>query len=479
MRLRWLSLCCLLSGCLVGPNYHPPNPIIPEGWECACSTMEVPIAWWQEFHDPLLDRYIELAADYNFDVLKATANIFEARALRTIAASSLFPQLNGNFTATRMYFSKNGPVFNFSSGQTSNVSPGFPFEVQVPQVQNVFTALIDASWEIDLFGGIRRGVEAACAGIGSAIEQRNGVLTAVFADIGMSYIDLRSAQQKGKLIEENIQLLEDEAALTRLQWEKGLIDRLNVETIEAQLADLKATLPPVLAQIYQNIYALSILTGALPETLVEELLPIQPLPHPPASIMCGLRSELLRRRPDVRQAERDMAAATANIGVAVASFFPTFSLTGTLGLQSVQFRRLFQLPSNTWTIGNSTTLPIFQGGNLMGNLRLTEAEAVAAAFSYQQTVLTALEEAESALVAYRQDEESVCHREAALDRYARVDHLTATQFKKGLVDLTNVLDSGRQLITAKQDLLDSETALLLDLIKLYQALGGGWELFSL
>jgi len=477
MKIKLLGLCFLLSGCMMGPNYQPPDPCIPETWmECdPCLAQEVPVAWWQEFNDPLLDCYIKRAACYNNDVLVAAATIFQARAMRTVAASELFPQVNGDLFATRTYFSKNGPLFNITGGAVD--TPGLPFQIQVPQIQNIYTALIDVSWELDLFGRIRRGVEAADATIGSAIEQRNGVLTAVFAEVARNYVDLRSAQQRGVLVEQNISLLEDEAALVRKRWEKGLLDRLEVENVEAQVAELKATLPPICAQIYQNIYAISVLTGALPETLLEELSPIGPLPEPPANITCGLRTDLLRRRPDIREAERNLAAATANIGVAVASFFPSLSLIGDIGLQSLDFRRLFQMRSNTWSIGGLSTIPIFQGGNLVGNLRLSEGEAAAAGFTYQQTVLTALKETESALIAYTQDTASTFHLQQAVERYSVLDSLTTDQYEKGLVSLTNVIESERQLTAAQENLLGSETTVLQDIITLYQALGGGWELY--
>ncbi len=473
-----VGFCIFLSSCKMGPNYCPPEPCIPEVWtsEPGC-VEEVPLAWWQELNDPLLSYYIDQAACYNNDVLTAQATIFQARALRQVSASQLFPQLNGNLFASRTYFSKNGPLFAIGTEETTN-TPGLPFELQVPQLQNIFTSLIDASWELDLFGRIRREVEVTEALTQSAIEQKNDVLITVIAEVARNYIDLRSAQQQGALLEENICLLEQEAALVRERFEKGLDDRLQVDNVEASLATLKATLPPICAQIYQYIYAISVLTGELPEALFETLSPIAPLPQASEEMMCGLRSDLIRRRPDVRGAERNLAAATASIGVAVASFFPTFALTADLGLQSLQFRKLFQLPSNTWSLGAISSIPIFQGGKLVGNLRLTEGAALGVAYTYQQTVLSALEEAESALITYTRERESVDQLQRAVERYAALDALSAERFKKGLVSLTEVIDSRRQLNSSQQSLLTGETAVLTDLVALYKALGGGWELFS-
>ncbi|MGA8164339.1 MAG: efflux transporter outer membrane subunit [Waddliaceae bacterium] len=470
---NWIWACLLLTGCrVVGPNYQPPQNCVPDTWTSdPCCGESAPCAWWEQLQDPFLNRYIEAAAYHNNDILTAEARIYQARAMRQVAASSLFPQLNLQSDVSRTYFSKNGPVFAIGSGQVSGTT-GLPFQIQIPQVQNLFTSLIDASWEIDLFGKIRRSVEAADATIGSAIEERNGVLITVLAEAARNYIDLRSAQQRGVLIEENISLLEEELALVQKQREKGLVDRIAVESAKAELAELKASLPPICAEIYQYMYALSTLTGVLPETLVEELLPLYPLPQIPKEIGCGLRSDIIRRRPDVRQAERDLAAATANIGVAVASFFPSFSLSADLGLQSLMLSNFFQPRSITWSIGASSTLPIYQGGNLVGNLHLSKGEAMAAAYTYQQTVLNALEEAESALIAYTREVEAAYQLDYAVKKYAEISCLTTDQFEKGLASRIDVINSRRRLNDAKQQALERDTAVLLDLVALYKALGG-------
>lgn len=472
----WMALVIFLSGCLMGPDYVPPDPCIPETWNSdPCCAGTPSSSWWEDFHDPFLNRYIEAAATCNQDLLVAEATIYQARALRRITASELFPQVNGNLSASRTYFSKNGPVFAIGMDETAT-TPGLPFQVQVPQIQNIYTALVDISWEIDLFGRIRRSVESAEANIGSAMEQRNGVLVSLFAEVARNYFDLRSAQKKGGLIEENLALLEQEAGLVRNRWEKGLENRLAVENVEAQLAELRASLPPILAEIYRAIYTLSVLTGNLPEALVEELLPTYPLPAPPENIACGLRSDLLRRRPDIRQAERELAAATANIGVAVASFFPSLNLSADIGLQSILLRNFFEGRSLTWSLGGTGTVPIFQGGNLVGNLRLSEGQAAAAAYTYQQTVLNALSETESALMAYREDEKMTFEWHEAVQRYRNLDELTGERYRKGLVSLSDLIDSGRTVNLYEQNLLEREATLLQDLVSLYKALGGGWEM---
>lgn len=476
----WLSLPLffMLGGCLVGPNYIPPDPCIPDSWVGynRCDEMTRIQAWWQIFQDPMLDWCIETAAHNNLDIFVAEANIFQALAIRKITASQLFPSVNIDLSASRTYFSKNGPLFAIDTPGIGNTA-GLPFEIQVPQIQNIYTALVDTSWQIDLFGKIRRQVQVAEADLGSSIENRNGVLISVIAEVALNYFNLRSGQQKGVLIEKNISLLERKRDVAKWQNEKGLVNQLALENIEAELADEMAKLPSVYTEIYQAIYALSVLMGKLPEALLEELSPIQALPQPPLEIACGLRSDLLRTRPDVRQAERNLASATAQIGVAIASFFPSFSLSGNLGLQSLQLRQLFQARSLTWSVGGGSTIPIFQGGNLVGNLHLSEGGAIAAAFTYQQTILTALKEAEAALVAYNQELKTAEALLLSVKKNLSLDSLTNDRYSKGLVGVTDMLDSGRQLNIAEQNLLQSETSILTHLVQLYKALGGGWESF--
>lgn len=243
----------------------------------------------------------------------------------------------------------------------------------------------------------------------------------------------------------------------------------------ATLATERALLPDIEAQIYRNIYTLSVLTGAVPETLVEELINPQPLPKAPKIVAVGLRSDLLRRRPDIRLVERDLAAATANVGVAVASFFPTITLIGDGGLQSLMLKNLFNWGSRTWAVGGDINMPIFEGGRLLGNLKAKRAETAATAHTYQQTVLNALEETESAIMTFTQDLKTCKERKEATDRYQDLVVLSEQRNSKGLVSLLDLLDTERQLNESQQSLLNSDIAKLLDLIALYKALGGGWE----
>lgn len=473
-----LLLCSTFAGCNLGPNYVPPDPCVPEEWNSCADVLceRAPTDWWRCLEDPLLDKYIEMAAYHNNDLLAAETNICQARALRQTKVGELFPHVAADVNATRTYFSKNGPVFSFMPGGLSNsATTALPFQIQVPQIQNIYNALIDVTWEIDLFGKRRKAVEAASANVGVSIEERNAILVSILAEVARNYVELRSNQMAGVLIEEYMELLEQALFIAERQFETGYANCLNVVQAEASFAQSSAQLPLIYAQIYQNIYALSVLTGQLPEALLCELLPKGPLPKIPAELAIGVRSDVLRRRPDVRKAERMLAAAVANVGEALASFFPTVTLIGDFGFQSLHINNLLQGKSVTWALAGDVTMPLFQGGKLVGNLHAMEAGAQSAVYQFQQTALTALYEAESALAAYSQDLHAQKGLFLSSSGYSELALLAKERYAKGLVAITDWLNAQEESNLADQELLQIETQALLDLVLLYKALGGGWE----
>jgi NodT family efflux transporter outer membrane factor (OMF) lipoprotein len=467
---------------MLGPDYHTPELAIQEEWnaDAAALTIEPLSSWWEVFEDPLLTKYIERAVEANYDVQAAEANVLRARALKQITASKLFPHVSGDLNGTKTYFSKNGPVFAIGQAtgnpaDTSSALTNLPFAVQVPQIQNLFNALFDASWELDLFGKNRRALESATAEWESAIEKKNDTLLSVLAEVARNYMELRSFQRRSRLIEENIALNEAQTEIVKRNVQFGYFNEIDLQTIEASLALAKAALPETTAEIYRSIYTLSILIGKPPETLIDELFLDKPMPKCPAQVAVGLRSELLKRRPDIREAERKLAAATANIGVAVASFFPATTLAGTGGFQSLVLPTLFEWGSRTWAYGADVNMPIFEGGRLVGYLHLSRADQAKAAAEYQQTILSALKDAENSLKKYEQSrlaakdyDQNVLHNEAVVT-------ITRERFLKGLINKIDLLNNEKQLITAELKQLDSQTTELMSLISLFKALGGGVE----
>lgn len=436
--------------------------------------------WWENFHDPLLEKIIEKARVANNQLLSAEGKILEARAYRKIALAKLFPQIVADLNATKTFFSKNGPIFSIGEAtgdptDTTSSSTGIPFTIQSPQKQNLYNALVDASWELDLFGKTRRSVEAANAQIEATVYEKNDLLISIFAEIAINYMELRSFQRHLALSEEKIALLEKKQELFQEGFCRGLFNKLELDKVEIELLNEKALLPSYIAAINRDIYAISVLTGDAPEALYEELIVYQDLPTLPEQLATGIRSDLLKRRPDIRKAERLLAQATANIGVAVASFFPSVSLLADGGLQSLLLGNLFQWSSRTWAYGGDINLPIFQGGKLVGNLRATKAKTIQATYNYQQTILTAFQEAESALITYTQSLSTLKEIKASFEKESDITFLTKERYAKGLVSLISFLDSQKNLFDSEERYIDKQTASLLDLISLYKSLGGGWE----
>jgi multidrug efflux system outer membrane protein len=476
-------LTLFFSGCSVGPNYVTPDTAIKDAWQTRVDEIDTDptvTAWWSLFKDPMLNRCVEMAALQNQQIAQAEAAILQARALRDVAASKFFPQISSDLSAVKTYFSKNGPVYAVSPGGgpgsgTSSQTTGLPFSLQVPQVQNLFTALLDASWEIDFFGKTRRTVESAQAHVESTIEQRNGILLSVIAETARNYIELRGFQKQAEYLTENIHLLEKTVQIIYSQRQSGIANAIDLETIEATLAQARADLPETVANICRAIYSISLLTANSPEVLVEELMQVAPLPLLPDLVSLGLRSDLLRRRPDVRQAEREIAARTADIGVAVAAFYPTFSLLGDAGLQSISIHNFFQSASRTWAYGADLNGPIYQGGKLTGNLHAAEAAKTMAFHAYRETVLAALQDTESALVAYAEDLKAARNQKESVEKYEKIVEIVSSQLRSGLIDQTVFFNHQRQLIAAQQLQLESDIAARIDLVALYKALGGGWQ----
>jgi NodT family efflux transporter outer membrane factor (OMF) lipoprotein len=473
---------------MVGPNYKAPENTLSNTWSGADlqkdTISEDPIItkWWTIFNDPLLSEYINKSALYNNSVLAAESNILQARWMRQVAAAPLFPQLATDLNATKTYFSKNGPLFVLEPGQgdlnqVDASTTGIPFSLQIPQVQNLFNALFDVSWEIDLFGKTRRSVESATAKIESTAAQRDDVLISVIAEIARNYIELRGFQKQVALLEENIALLEKKSLIIEKQLEVGYTNKITFESVLSDLNSIKAALPYFQSQIYRNIYALSVLIGDPPESLIGELSIPKPLPSIPKNIAIGIRSELIRRRPDVRQQERLLASATAEIGVAAASFFPTISLIGDGGFQSLSISDLFSISSGTGAIGGDMRIPIFQGGRIVGNLRVKKAAAATAAFNYQESVLKALQEAESAVSAYQENLRTITNLRKTLENNEEIVSISERQYNVGFIPLTDLIDRKRTLNLSEQGLLDSSIFALTNLVTLYKALGGGWETY--
>ena len=531
-----LLLATIGGGCAVGPNYHTPETKTPDGWSTtqpavATSQPAQLATWWQTLHDPLLDSLMERAVASNLDLRIATARVREARAQRDVASAAFWPTINLGGSYNYSGSSENvgsgasakprrfglpsvslsegtvgtGPHVTISPQRIGPLSPGgsraptvslAPGSFSVPgglgpagltlspptrtpavsRQQNLFQAGFDATWELDVFGGTRRAVEATDADLAAFEEGRRGVLVSLISEVALDYVQLRGFQRRLAIADENIVAQTDILRLTRIKSQGGFGNDLDIAQAQAQLATTQAQVPLLQTGIRQTIYQLSALLGQPPDALIAELESVAPLPATPPDVPTGLPSELLRRRPDVRQAERQLAAATARIGEAMADLFPKFSLTGSFGPTASDARHLLDSRSLGWSLGPAVNWPIWEGGAIRANIEVQNARQEQALATYEQTVLTAFADVESALVAY--SSEKVRHESLAV---AVASNQRSTELSKelysrgGLTPFLNVLISEQALYASQDQLVQSETTTVENLIALYKALGGGWE----
>jgi multidrug efflux system outer membrane protein len=458
----------MLAGCTVGPDYVAPKTAMPAAYaEQADVTAAAPSvandAWWKNFGDPALDRLDDEALQSAPDLAVAEARVREARALRGVAGAAQYPEVDAGAGYTRTHGSANVPVGVPPGG----LGPGIN--------GNLWQAGFDASWEIDVFGGTRRSIEAANASYQAAVEERGDVVLTLLAEIARNYIELRGAQRRLAVAQGNLAIQKDALTLTRSQFDAGLASRLDVLRAQAQVSDTQAALPEFETDERAAIYRIGALVGRPPEDLLAELDAPGPIPSPVADVPIGLPSDLLKRRPDVRAAERRLAAANARIGVAQADLYPHFSLTGVAGLESLDASNFLTAPSRYFSIGPSITWLIFDAGKVRFTIRAQQARTDQAAAAYQRTVLDSLRDVETALVSYGQSRirRERLAAETAADRDA-VGVATAL-YRQGLTDFLSVLDAERSLYTADDKLAQTERDTDLALVTLYKSLGGGWQ----
>jgi NodT family efflux transporter outer membrane factor (OMF) lipoprotein len=345
----------------------------------------------------------------------------------------------------------------------------------VEREQNLFQAGFDANWEIDVFGGVRRAVEASEADIQAAEEAQRYVLVSLLSEVGRNYIEARSGQRRLAIAHENIVSQRDTLELTRTRFNAGLTSELDVAQAESQLATTQSQVPLLEVLVKQAIHRLGVLLGQPPESLLDELNREAPIPTLPPQVPVGLPSDLLERRPDIRRSERELAAATARIGVATSELFPRFSLTGSFGSQTDDMQHFLDRKSLFWSVGPTMSWPVFDAGRIRANIDMQDARQQQALMMYQQAILIALEEVENTLVAYRQEQVRHKHLTTAVQANRRAVDVAHERYTKGLADFLSVLESQRALYVTEDAMVQSEGQAVGSLIALYKALGGGWE----
>ena len=461
-----LAALAFAAGCAVGPDYHPPQTAAPGQWSAPLAGGETnqPAAladWWKNFGDTNLDLLMATAVRSNLDLQIAAARVREARAERDVTAGGRWPSAGGTAAYSKNRYGANQypPLAGF----------GIPLEY------NLYNAGFDAAWELDIFGGTRRAVEAANARLGAAEFGARDVLVSLLAETARNYVELRGYQQRLAITRRNLQVQQQTLDLTRNRYQNGLSSDLDVQQAAALLHATEAQLPALETGFQQTAHHLAVLLGQPPGALLEKLSAEKSIPAAPPAVPVGLPADLLRRRPDVQRAERELAAANARIGVAVADLFPKFSLTGTIGLQSQTAGNWFTYGSRYWSAGPTAQWDLFEAGRIRANVRAQTARQEQALAAYEKTALAALEDAENALTAYAQEQ----NRRAALARSETADRqaldLADELYRSGLADFLRVLDSERALYAAQDALAQSDAAISLNLVQLYKALGGGWQ----
>jgi NodT family efflux transporter outer membrane factor (OMF) lipoprotein len=365
--------------------------------------------------------------------------------------------------------SKNSLPFVTSGALGSTITSNYIFQY------DLYDAHFDASWEIDVFGSKRRELQEANALLASAVEDRRDVLVSVLAEVARNYIEVRNFQQRIAIANKNVAAQQDAADIARSRFNAGLASELEVKQAEAVLATTQSEIPNLETSLKQCIHRLSVLIAQEPGALIAELSSVAPVPAPPPEVPVGLPSDLLRRRPDVRRAERELAAATANIGVQTAELFPKFSLTGLAGFQGFSAGDWFSGGSKYWSAGPSVTWRIFDLGHVRSQIQTANAQAQQSLAAYEKTVLGSLEEVENGLVAYANEQTRYRALAAAVDANRRALDLANDRYRKGLADFLDVVDAERSLYQSEDELANSQSTVSVNLVTLYKALGGGWE----
>jgi len=447
----------LLSGCAkVGTDYVEPVQELPASWQAGVDRglragqpdPELLAEWWTLFGDPLLRDLIQQAVAGNLDLQQAKSRLAEARAQRDLSSAGLFPGVDFSGSVTR------GRVGGTDS---TRYSLGF-----------------DAAWELDLFGAVGRKVEAAEAQFAASREDLRDVLVTLAAEVALNYVDLRTFQARLQIANQNLADQEETYSLTEARYLAGLSTELDLQQARYLVSGTRAQLPNLQTGLARTEHLLAFLLGRPPGSLDRSLLALAPLPDLPPSVAVGIPADILRRRPDIRRAERNLAAQTAQVGAAVADLYPSFTLGGSIGLDALSAGKLFNSGSRSSSFGPRVNLPIFDGGAIRANIRIQSSRQEAALAEYRAIVLAALQEVEDSLTAYAREQERNLALAESVEAARQASALAEIQFQAGLVNFSEVLNARGSLLSFEDQQAQSTGTMVLNLIRLYKALGGGW-----
>jgi len=507
LTLTVASSLVLLSACTMGPNFHSPDLQTPTKWSngdankqlntdvASSAPASVPVSkpidplWWNSFGDPMLSALVTRAMHSNLDIQVAAARLAESRAQFRQARADTLPTLNGNASYTRELQSADGVIgllggsgssatdTNGLGGRQSGVPTQSAASSGLPPF-NLYQYGFDASWELDLWGRVRRTAENASATADAQSEARHDVIVSTAAEVARDYLNLRGTQEKLRLTRENLAFAQRTVALTQERAKHGLSTDLDVANAQSQADTNASDIPQAEQQEAQLINAIGILLGEYPQALAVQLRQVSALPVTPPRVPIGLTSELLQRRPDIRESEAKLHAATANIGAAKADFFPKITLSGSVAIQATQFTNMGSWGARSYSAGPSLTIPIFEGGRLRATLALREAQQQEAAITYRKTVLSAFQEVDDALTGFAAEQRRRDSLDASVQASKRALDLANQRYVRGISNYLDVLTAQKNLLAVEQQWVDSTATVSTDLVSLYKALGGGWDVTS-
>lgn len=460
--ILFLSVLALAGCTTVGPDYVPPETGVSEQWHTGLKgglNAETPspqtlTQWWTVLNDPVLSSLIERAMAGNLSLKEAQARIQQARAIRGINRADHYPTVNASASGTK-------------SRSSEHAGTGIE--------QELYDTGFDAVWELDIFGGTRRSVEAAQANLDATRLSLQDTLVSLVAEVGRTYIEARTLQTRLDVANANLKAQEETLNITKSRFKAGLSSELPVQQSLYNLSSTRSNMPTLNTALEAAKNRLAVLMGQSPGEIHAELAEHRPIPVTPAEVAVGIPSDILRQRPDIRQAERKLAAQTARIGVAKSELFPKLRLTGSFGLQALETGDLFTSEARTYSYGPGITLPIFNAGAIRNNIALETARQQEVFHQYEATVLAALEEVENNLTAYAGEqvrrESLITAKEAA----NRAVGLAKNKYKAGLVDFSDVLEAQRSALSFEDELAQSDGNVTINLIRLYKSIGGGWS----
>ena len=452
----------VLTGCAtVGPDYVGPDKSVSGTWRTQLKAgltaeemnPQTLTEWWTTLNDPQLSHLVSRAVFGNLDLKQAMARVRESRARRGMAKADLFPTLDAKGSATWSLTRK-----NTGSGKTSDL----------------FASTFDAGWELDIFGGVRRSVEAATANLQAGEEDLRNVLVSLLAEVALNYTEVRTFQARLSIAETNLETQNETYQLTLWRYQVGLSDELAVQQARYNLENTRSQIPTLRTGLEEAMNRLTVLLGEQPGKVHKELEDRKPIPVTPLEVAVGVPADVLRRRPDIRKAERQLAAQTARIGVATADLYPKFTLSGSIGLEVLSLSN--PSSSGNWTLsgGPRISWAIFKAGAIRQNIEVQSALQEQCLIAYETAVLSALEEVENGLVAYAEEQQRRDNLRKAMEAAKKTVDLAQRKYQAGLTDFSNVLETQRSLLSFEDQLAQSDGAVISNLVRLYKALGGGW-----